>query len=68
MDDWTKDFYENKATLECDICGSLLIGDEPRMVITCDNCKATDDDGNPITEEEQERANNEQDKINKGEI
>jgi hypothetical protein len=39
MDDWTKDFYENKATLECDICGSLLIGDEPRMVITCDNCK-----------------------------
>ena len=44
MDDWTKDFYENKATLECDICGSLLIGDEPRMVITCDKCKATDDD------------------------
>lgn len=39
MDNWTKDFYENKATLECDICGSLLIGDEPRMVITCDNCK-----------------------------
>ncbi len=39
MDDWTKDFYENKATLECDICGSLLIGDEPRMVITCDDCK-----------------------------
>jgi hypothetical protein len=42
MDDWTKDFYENKATLECDICGSLLIGDEPRMVITCDECKATE--------------------------
>ena len=28
----------------------------------------TDDDGNPITEEEQERANHEQDRINKGEI
>jgi|TARA_Y100000031_G_C8025972_1_gene294898 hypothetical protein len=27
----------------------------------------TDDDGNPITEEEQERANHEQDRINKGE-
>ena len=28
----------------------------------------TDDDGNPITDEEQERANHEQDRINKGEI
>jgi hypothetical protein len=57
MDDWTKDFYENKATLECDICGSLLIGDEPRMVITCDNCKKDDWDGsnypkdNPLGED-----------------
>ena len=28
----------------------------------------TDDDGNPITEEEQERANHMEDRINKGEI
>ena len=73
MDDWTKDFYENKATLECDICGSLLIGDEPRMVITCDECKATenseftDDDGNPISEYEQGRADAEADRLDKGE-
>ena len=35
---------------------------------TPDESEFVDDDGNPISEEEQERANNEQDKINKGEI
>ena len=26
-------------TLECPICGALLIGDEPRIVTECDECK-----------------------------
>jgi len=26
-------------TLECAICGKLLVGDEPRIVIECDECR-----------------------------
>ena len=29
----------DNATLECRECGSLLIGDEPRIITTCDECK-----------------------------
>ena len=44
-------------------------------MFVCNDCRdeignggPTDDDGNPITEEEQERANHMEDRINKGEI
>ena len=34
-----KEHYENRATLECIVCGSVLHGDEPRIQIVCDDCK-----------------------------
>jgi len=34
-----KEHTENRRTLECSICGSLLIGDEPRIVTICNDCK-----------------------------
>ncbi|SVD46898.1 uncharacterized protein METZ01_LOCUS399752 [marine metagenome] len=30
---------ENRATLECIVCGSVLHGEEPRIQIVCDDCK-----------------------------
>ena len=30
---------QNDATLECRECGRLLIGEEPRIITTCDECK-----------------------------
>ena len=73
--------WHEEATWECPVCGYVLIGEQPNnpVMVVCDKCKKkpepdkwgsefTDNDGNPITEEEQERANHEQDKINKGEI
>ena len=67
------------ADMKCLHCGTNILAstdhatDEPYMFV-CNDCRdeignggPTDDDGNPITEEEQERANHEQDRINKGE-
>ena len=34
-----KEHYENRATIECSICGNILIGDEPRIVTVCNDCK-----------------------------
>tara|TARA_B100000809_G_C14956186_1_gene465662 strand:+ start:128 stop:379 length:252 start_codon:yes stop_codon:yes gene_type:complete len=33
------DELENRATLECIVCGSVLHGEEPRIQIVCDDCK-----------------------------
>tara|TARA_Y100001951_G_scaffold103139_1_gene111321 strand:- start:506 stop:631 length:126 start_codon:yes stop_codon:yes gene_type:complete len=33
-------------TLECPICGTLLVGDEPRIVIECDKCKNNKEESN----------------------
>ena len=33
------DQLENRATLECIVCGSVLHGEEPRIQIVCDDCK-----------------------------
>tara|TARA_A100001035_G_C27607580_1_gene419410 strand:- start:67 stop:180 length:114 start_codon:yes stop_codon:yes gene_type:complete len=35
---------EEQYTIECPKCGELIIGDEPRVVTECDNCKEENED------------------------
>jgi len=33
---------DKEYTIECPKCGQLVVGDEPRIVIECDNCREVD--------------------------
>ena len=45
---WVKvhEYIHNRKvtpTLECPKCGQLIVGDEPRIVTECNNCKEVKD-------------------------
>ena len=60
LDEHTDEFGERTAEMGKDMMDNFKIEN--------DMSEFTDDDGNPISEYEQGRADHEQDKINKGEI